>query len=412
MRIAVVTGHFPTISQTFVLNQVTGLIDAGHEVTVIASPPLEDEALHPAVEEYGLMEKVHYWAGDPSDETSAAGALLGAARTAKPKRLIRALRTSRQAIRRGGDKWNAEIVARAVRTAPLPEFDAIVCHFGTLGRKCQMLRDMGALRGPLATIFHGYDMSLFLKKRGEDVYDRLFERGQLFLPISEFWRERLIGMGAPSAKTVVHRMGVDPGRFRFGERQPGKGGEIKILSIARMVEKKGLSYGLRAFARVVADFPQARYTLIGDGPLRHDLEGLVHELGIPENVDFTGWRDRDEVQQALQEHQILMVPSVTAENGDMEGLPVVLMEGLATGIPVVSTRHSGIPELVRHGQSGLLARERDVDGLEEHLRTLLENTDFWSGYGRRGRAIVEDEFNISKLNHRLIELLEQRFGDK
>ena len=412
MHLAIVTGHFPTISQTFVLNQITGFIDAGHEVTILASPPMKEEALHPAVEKYELMEKVHYWAGDPSEETSAAGALLYAARMAKPKRLLRALRDSRKAIRRGGDTWSAELVARAVRTAPLPEFDAIVCHFGTLGRKCQMLRDMGALRGPLATIFHGYDMSLFLKDRGDDVYDRLFERGELFLPISEFWRERLISMGAPSSQTVVHRMGVDPGRFSFEERKPGGEGRVEILSIARLVEKKGISYGLKAFARIVEDFPQARYTIIGDGPLRGELEELVRELEIAEFVEFAGWRDRDEVLRALQSHQILFVPSVTAENGDMEGLPVVLMEGLATGIPVVSTRHSGIPELVRHGESGLLADERDVDGLEEHLRTLLNDADSWSGYGRRGRAIVEEEFNISKLNDRLIELLEQRFGDR
>ena len=201
-------------------------------------------------------------------------------------------------------------------------------------------------------------------------------------------------------------MGIDTTRFEFKVRRPEADGEVRLLTIGRLVEKKGIAYGLEAFARVRERFPDARYHIAGDGPLSDELKARAHALGLGDSVQFLGWKHQDEIIELLLAHHILLTPSVTAKNGDKEGLPVVLMEGLATGMPVLSTRHSGIPELVRHQESGLIAEERDVKGLAQNLEALLEEPDMWKALGQQGRAIVEAEFSIEKLNDRLKDRLD------
>lgn len=409
MHIAVVTGQFPVVSKTFILNQVTGFIDAGHEVTILARPPENPGMVHPAYEEYGLDDYIVYWSSR-TERQQTVGPIVEATLEAGVGDVAHSLVRSIAAADRFDESWNLRMAERVVRTSPTPAFDVILCHFGTVGRTCQILRESGAIDGPLVTVFHGYDMSLVLREEGDDFYRELLASGELFLPISDFWRRRLVEMGAPSAKTRVHHMGVDPQRFSFRVRRPDDDGETKILSVARLVEKKGLEYGIRAFRQIAEDFEDVRYTIIGDGELREELEALARSEGVGDRIDFAGWCDREEVLEALGSHQILMTPSVTAEDGDMEGIPVVLMEGMATGIPVVSTRHSGIPELVRHGETGLLADERDVEGLAGHLRTLLDDPSTWEAMGRRGRQVVEEEFAVDVLNEELLALLQERFG--
>lgn len=409
MHIAVVTGPFPVASKTFILNQITGIIDAGHEVTILARPPEAPSALHEAFLAYELDERLLYWTDRPPGELGI-WAHAQSVVEAGVGQVVSNLRRSRRAANRADHPWTFRLIQRVVRASAAPEFDAIICHFGNVGRTCQVLRESQVLRGPLVTVFHGYDMSSMLREKGEDIYDQLLERGDLFLPVSDHWRQKLIDMGAPREKTVVHHMGIDPERFSFRTRTSDDGEGARILSVARLVEKKGIEYGIRAFAEVAESAPKARYTIIGDGVLRGELEALATRLGIDKRVEFCGWREREGVQKALASHDILLAPSVTASDGDMEGIPVALMEAMATGLVVVSSRHSGIPELVRHGDSGLLADERDVEELVAHLRDLLEAPSSWQGFGRRARKVVEEEFAVDALNERLLELLEERFG--
>ena len=415
MRIAVISSAFPVLSQTFVLNQITAFIDAGHDVTIIADHPKEhgneDTPVHQSVDAYGLRERTLYWGfveNPPLAERLEEKTDL--LKSTDYAQIVRGLWAGREAlgIGQGPSTWRR--VKRAAHLSTVKPFDAIIAHFGTVGLECQALREMGALKGPLITVFHGYDMSLYLREKGFDVYDELLKNGELFLPISGFWKRRLLRMGAEEERTIVHHMGIDPARFTYEPRTPSDDGEVRILSIGRFVEKKGFADGIKAFALIAEEFPKARYTIVGDGDLRPELEALIEELGVAEGVELTGWADREEVLQALQEHHILMVPSLTAADGDMEGIPVVLMEGMATGIAVVSTRHSGIPELVEHERSGLLADEGDVEGLADALRRLVGDPRGWEEFGRQGRATVEEHFSVRELNRRLIEMIGTRFG--
>jgi colanic acid/amylovoran biosynthesis glycosyltransferase len=133
----------------------------------------------------------------------------------------------------------------------------------------------------------------------------------------------------------------------------------------------------------------------------------VGELGVQQSVRLVGAKANAEVIDLLASHHLFVAPSVTAASGDREGIPNVLKEAMATGMPVVSTRHSGIPELVEDGVSGYLVSERDVGALASRLRDLVEHPERWPAMGRAGRTRVENGFASQRLNERLFQLYER-----
>ncbi len=307
------------------------------------------------------------------------------------------------------EAWKPALVQRALVAESRPPYDVILCHFGTTARQVQILRDIGAIHGKLATVFHGYDMSVFVRERGMGIYRGLLERGELALPISEHWKSLLLEMGADPGRVQVHRMGIDCTKFAFKERVMDANNpeaKVRLVTIARLVEKKGVEYVIRAVAQLVERYPQIEYEIVGNGPLEASLRALIQELGVEKNVRLLGWMEQEEIIKVLDRQHILVIPSVTAANGDKEGLPVVIMEGMAMGLPVVSTYHSGIPELVVDGVTGYLVEERNVAQLVDRLEALVQAPESWAAMGRAGRKAVEENFAIDRLNERLETLLQ------
>ncbi len=397
MRIAFVVGEFPKPSETFILGQITGFLQRGHEVTIIAERPGPQAFIHPDVERCRLVERVCYGpelTGRRLEQLRLAGTVL--ARGASSRRgwgILRRLLAPRR--------------SSTGNRPPVAAHDAIIAHFGHVGLEALRLREAGALQGRLVTFFHAYDMSVFLRECGERVYEPLFRHGDLFLPVSRFWQQRLRKLGCPPERTVVHPMGIDCARFSFSLRQPGSDGVIRLVSVARLVEKKGIAYALRSLAQVVPRHPVLEYTIIGEGPLRRELETLTQKLQLQRHVHFAGWVGQEALVGALSRMHLFLAPSVTAGNGDLEGVPVALMEAMASGLPVLSTAHAGIPELVEDGVSGLLAPERDIEALAGNIRRLLATPASWPGMARAGRARIEKGFDIEKLNDRLVEKLQK-----
>jgi colanic acid/amylovoran biosynthesis glycosyltransferase len=165
-----------------------------------------------------------------------------------------------------------------------------------------------------------------------------------------------------------------------------------------------LEYAIRAIARLKASGRRLVYTVAGEGPLRAHLDRLIGELGLQAEVQLVGPKDKGEVVALLGLSHLFIAPSVTAEDGNQEGIPNALKEAMATGIPVISTRHSGIPELVESGESGFLVPERDSDALAERLAYLVDHPECWPSMGRAGRERIEAEFDSEKLNEELVEL--------
>ena len=179
------------------------------------------------------------------------------------------------------------------------------------------------------------------------------------------------------------------------------------MSVARLREKKGLTYAIEAVARLRESGVRVCYEIAGDGPLRASLERQVADAGLGDAVVLRGALPQAEVRALMDRSHLLLAPSVVASDGDEEGLPSVIKEALAVGLPVVATRHSGIPEVVIPWETGMLAPERDAEALERAIRDLLAVRDQWGAYAARGRALVERDYDIEGLNDRLVVLLSQ-----
>ena len=149
---------------------------------------------------------------------------------------------------------------------------------------------------------------------------------------------------------------------------------------------------------------RVEYKIIGEGPLRDNLERLIQDLKAGETVKLLGGRDEQEIHAILDHSDIFMAASVTAKDGNQDGQINVLKEAMAVGLPVVSTQHGGIPELVQDGVSGFLVPERDTDALAEKLSFLIQHQELWPQMGRAGRATVEKNYDSDKLNDELVEI--------
>jgi len=214
-------------------------------------------------------------------------------------------------------------------------------------------------------------------------------------------------IGCPADRLEVHHMGIDAKKFKCVIRKKPINEKTRIISVGRLVEKKGHEYAIRAVKKLIEADIDIEYVIIGDGPLRRYLEEVVLDLGIYDEVVFTGEVTESELLKYYKESHILVLPSVTASSGDMEGIPMVIMEAMAMGMPIVSTFHSGIPELVQDGVTGYLVPERDVGKLADVMKTLIAESAQWKIMGEAGRNKVVNDFNLDKLNHQLVSKIYQ-----
>lgn len=410
MKIAVMVVQFPSRSETFVLSQIAGVVSRGHHVDVYANGTGKSSPGVPCVWSNGFHGNVFYFDqgefGIPINKFNRlAKALYLFSKGKCREKLIfsRSLNIFRHKMK-AATLTLFYYCSAFLRNGP---YDIVHCHFGPMGEVAATLKNLGAIKGKLITTFHGYDITTYVKQHGPKVYQTLFATGDLFLPISEKWKAELIRLGCPKEKIVVHKMGVDLARFEFHPRKPMARGKLRILTIGRFVEKKGLEYGIRAVAKVLKNYPDIDYQIVGDGILRDELSQLIKQLNLVGHVQLLGWKAHAEVAKLMANADIFLAPSVTANDGDQEGIPVVLMEALAQGLPVVSTLHSGIPELVQDGQSGFLVPERDAEAIAQKLRYLCQYPEKSVEMGKIGRDWVERYHDINKLNDQLVNLYER-----
>ena len=285
----------------------------------------------------------------------------------------------------------------------------IHAHFGTDG--LLVLPLARALGVPLITSLRGYDVTRSdgaLLRSGRPIWmryalgkKRLQRGGTLFLAVSDALRKQAIARGFPEERTVTHYNGVDLDRFQPGQApaEPGL-----ILHVGRLVEKKGTKVLIEALTGLA----DAKLVIIGDGPLRGALERQARALG--ERVRFLGELPSDDVAQWMRRASVLAAPSVIAADGDAEGLPNVVVEAAASGLPVVSTIHSGIPEAIEDGVSGFLVPEGDVGGLAARLTELLESEPLRREMGVAARRLAERKFSRQTLTERLESIYDEVAG--
>jgi glycosyltransferase involved in cell wall biosynthesis len=274
-------------------------------------------------------------------------------------------------------------------------------HFGHFG--LDVLPAARSLGIPLLVTFHGFDASSLLRDRRYTRQLRDLFAYAHSVTVSKNMAERLSAFGLREGRFTVHYIGVPVGEFEFVERASAaekiaRGEPLTFLQVSNFVEKKGHRYTVEAFARYLRERPNDRLVLAGEGPLRARVEELCVSNGIAGRVRFAGRVVRGEVGELMRGADVFVHHSVTGSDGDMEGIPTVIMEAMSTGLPVVTTKHSGIPELVEHGREGFLVDERDVDGYE---RALLSLRGADPAMGRRARKKIEERFNMAIQNAEL-----------
>ena len=407
MKIAFLVWRFPVLSEAFILNQITGLIDRGHKVYIhaLAGPPKETK-VHSAVEHYHLLEHTYHAPERPKNSLLLALKGLWLLLTNLHRNSLSCLALL-NASKHGKSSQPWKRIYRAISLLEREPYDIIHCQFGTLGPAGLLFRRAGLLQGKLITTFRGVDISKHVQEHGEHAYDALFESGDFFLANCEFFRRKAIQVGCPEDRIVVHGSGIDCSRFAFKPRHLAADGLLRIATTGRLVEKKGIEYSIRAIAQLAQSHPAIEYLIIGDGPLKEDFQRLIQDLKINHRVKLLGWKNQQEIIDILDTCQIFIAPSVTAKDGNQDAPVNTLKEAMAMGLPVISTHHGGIPELVEDGVSGFLTPERDAGAIAEKLRYLIEHPEVWPQMGQAGRARVEELYDMNKLNNELVELYQQ-----
>ncbi|EKY6643239.1 TPA: colanic acid biosynthesis glycosyltransferase WcaL [Escherichia coli] len=404
MKVGFFLLKFPLSSETFVLNQITAFIDMGFEVEIVALQKGDTQNTHAAWTKYNLAARTRWLQDEPQGKVAklrhrASQTLRGIHR----KNTWQALNLKRY----GAESRNLILSAICGQVATPFHADAFIAHFGPAGVTAAKLRELGVIRGKIATIFHGIDISSReVLNHYTPEYQQLFRRGDLMLPISDLWAGRLQKMGCPREKIAVSRMGVDMTRF---SPRPVKAPAtpLEIISVARLTEKKGLHVAIEACRQLKEQGVAFRYRILGIGPWERRLRTLIEQYQLEDVVEMPGFKPSHEVKAMLDDADVFLLPSVTGADGDMEGIPVALMEAMAVGIPVVSTLHSGIPELVEADKSGWLVPENDARALAQRLAAFSQlDTDELAPVVKRAREKVEHDFNQQVINRELASLLQ------
>lgn len=401
MRIAILTSVFPSVSETFVVQHAADLVARGCEVHVFPERPPERAVDHPELRAADLLARRHL---PPPLPAARLERVIGAARLALAHRagpsgsLLRSLNP----LCYGRSGASLSLLYRQLPFLRRGSYDVIHCHHGPIALQAVRLRQLGVLRGPIVATFHGHDVNVATRRGGPAMYAPLFRSASLLLANSGFLRRRLLALGAPPPLLLRHAVGVRPGDFAPAARP--RHGELRVASVARLVEAKGVDVALAAVARLARRHPRLRYRIAGDGPEREALGRRASELGIADRVDFLGALPHDAVRRLLADSDVFCLPSVRGRDGSEESQGLALVEAQAAGLPVVASAIGGIPESLCDGETGRLVPERDPEALADSLDALLASPARRAAMGRAARAFAARHFDRDALADRLLRL--------
>lgn len=434
LRIAMFVGAFPVASETFILRQITGLLELGHDVRIFANTRNDDGVAHEALVRHQLLGRTTYVDGPPEsvlwempvtplrERTWLPGSERSVANSVRVVRALPALarstlsapRLTRALLDEQQYSYRARSLSGIFRLRTLlnahGRFDVLHAHFGPIGNGFRFARAL--FRAPLVVSFHGYDFSTVPRKEGRDVYERLFGTADVVTANSDYTRGQLEALGCAANKITHLPVGLNLDDFAFRPRELRPGEAVRILAVARLVEIKGHEGVLRALAKLRPRVPPFRYDIVGDGPLRKPLEKLRSELQLTDVVTFHGAQPEEEVRRLFAHAHLFVLCSVNV-NGDAEGQGLVLQEAQACGLPVIATEHGAFSDGIAPENRGWLVPERDVNALATKLQQLIEAQAQWPLFGYAGRTFVEKRYDIHLLNEQLVEIYReamQRFA--
>ena len=282
------------------------------------------------------------------------------------------------------------------------QIDVVLAEYGTAGSFITPI--CKNLDIPLLVHFHGFDASrediLNTFKKG---YQLMFSYAIKIIVVSHAMKQALVGQGCPETKLLINTYGPHSGYLNIKPNLESN----YIISIGRHTYKKAPYLTILAFRKVLKKHPYLKLKMIGDGELFDVSKNLVKSLGLENNIILLGALERKEIIKHLQSAFLFVQHSLVALNGDSEGTPVGIIEAMAAGLPVVSTRHAGIPDVVIENETGFLVDEGDIDAMAEQIITLLNNRDLAGSFGKKGNERILSEFTLQKHIATIDRLIEE-----
>lgn len=392
--VAYLTSEYPALSHTFIQREIAAL--RGHGYPVITTAVRRAKAAHVLGQTEIEDARATYYLIEEGRKPIQLFKALGFA-LARPRRLLQAI----------GLAWRISppgLKAALYQIFYFVEAMLLARHLNNEGVRhlhnhfanssCTVAMLSSEISGiPFSFTLHG--PSIFFEPRHWRI-DEKIARAKFVACISHFCRSQGMIFADPAHwhKMQIVHCGVEPDRYSRADIPPGK----RLIFVGRMAAVKGVAVLLRAFDRIREDHPDAELVLIGEGVERARLEALSIELGMGKK-NFIGSKTQDEVAEELSQSDIFVLPSFA------EGVPVVLMEAMASGLPVVTTQIAGIPELVEEGKNGVLVSPSDGDALEHAIRDLLDDPTKRRTMGQAGQAKVTAEFNIATEAAKIADLI-------
>ncbi|MBF0510756.1 MAG: glycosyltransferase [Candidatus Omnitrophica bacterium] len=400
MTIIFLVDIFPSISETFILNQVTGMIDLGHEVFIFSASRSDEPNFHDDVRKYDLLKRTYFHNDIPSSKWKRflwALFMVFSYGHRNPRAILNALNF----FKYGKEALSLTYLYKVMLFLGVNKADVLYGHFGHNGNFAALMKELG-IAGKVVTMFHGYDIRRGIKNK--DLYKPLFKYADAILSISDYNYQHLVEFGAPVERIYNHPVGIHVGRYvSLPLKTPEQGEVIRILSVGRLVEEKGFGYAIDVIHQLVYErgLTHIEYCIIGDGPLREELQAKVKSLKLTDKVFFLGYQPQDGVEQSLACAHLFLLSSVA------EALPVVLMEAQASGLPVVATRVGSVHQLVMDGVSGFIVAPEDVHGMCDKLEYLIRHPFQWKAMGQEGRRSIQEHYDVKALNLKLDKIFKE-----
>jgi colanic acid/amylovoran biosynthesis glycosyltransferase len=379
MKIAYVLYAFPQLSESFILNEIVELLKRGHVVQIFSMHEPMEGVMHDDVKEYQLLERNHYFRRNQIFAVN----------------FFKVLKYSLKALVH--DLYNLKISKyRLKQDLKLAYFSTIMdengvelihAHFANMGSIARRLGKM--LKLPYTLTAHAFDIYMY---PDTDELRKVMNDAELVVMISDYNKNYLRDEIGVNNKIEVIRCGIDLDKFNSKKLKADD--SIRLLTVARFVEKKGIAYLIKAIPMMIKEVSNCELILIGSGLLYDTLQQLVRDQDIGRYVQFKGDVSDSELMQFYEDADLFILPCIITENGDRDGIPVALMEAMAMKLPVISTTVSGIPELVDEGASGILVPPKDEKAIADAIIALCKDGALRVKMGKEGREIIERKFNI------------------
>jgi glycosyltransferase involved in cell wall biosynthesis len=412
LKVAYILLYFPRLTETFVAEEIQAIRSLGIEVQIVSLLSAESEPVQPLSQELlpltwyapGLQELALWRANfgflrkSPRMYFSLLLDLLRQPFTDNPFGLI---------AKRLTIFLKAAAVARNLEGS---DVQLLHTHFAWLSGAATWI--ISRLLGlPFTVTVHAYE----IYSTKNDLLRLVSQQANQVVAISDYNRSQVATMCSLPAEAIslVHcGVNLTGLQVELHEKEKTRGEiPLRILSVGSLVSKKGHTYLIRACHFLKERGIAFQCSIIGGGPGESTLRNLIETYDLQNHVELLGARPHPEIIQSYHEHDVFVLASVVAPSGDRDGIPVVLMEAGAIGMPLISTEVSGIPELVRHGQTGLLVPPEDPLALAEAIMTFARDPKMQSRLGDNARALVEAEFSIASSARQMAELFQNTYRD-